>query len=217
LVPYTPSKSQRRRWAILPLAFFSAQAIHYWHINELGHMLWMCNIGNLLLALGLFLGEAILIRVAVIWMLPGLVVWFFYVVPTWGMLLTGHFSLGQLFGVFSSTLAHVGGFSVGMAVLRKVRMDSKAWFYAFMWYFVVQLLSRLLTPAEMNVNLAHRIQFGWEQSFSSYWKFWLLLTVLVGLCLWVMGFVLKTLWPEPSDSQETKPTSLVTTDHPEPL
>lgn len=158
-------------------------------------MLWMCNIGNLLLAIGLFLGEAMLIRVAVIWMLPGVVVWAMYVVPTWGMLLTGQLSFGQLFGVLSSTLAHLGGFSVGMLALQRVRMDARAWLYAYIWYFVVQLLSRFLTPDAMNVNLAHRIQDGWEQAFSSYWKFWLLLTLIVGLCLWILGFLLKKLWP----------------------
>jgi len=168
-------------------------------------MLWMCNIGNLLLAVGLFLEEAILIRVAVIWMLPGLVVWGLYVVPTWGMLLTGRLSFGQLFGVLSSTLAHVGGFSVGMVVLRKVGMDGRAWFYAYIWYFVIQLLSRLVTPAAMNVNLSHRIQDGWEQRFNSYWKFWLLLTLMVGLCLWILAFLLKTLWPasDPSHRSES--------------
>jgi hypothetical protein len=195
LAPYKLSKIQLRHLGFLPLLFFCAQAIHYWQINELGQMLWMCNIGNLLLAIGLFLEQAILIRVAAIWMLPGLVVWFLYVVPTWGMLLNGEFSFGQLFGVLSSTLAHVGGFSVGIAVLRKVRMDASAWFYAFIWYFVVQLLSRVLTPAAMNVNLSHRIQDGWEQSFSSYWRFWLPLTLLNGLCLWVLGFLLRTFWP----------------------
>ena len=158
-------------------------------------MLWMCNIGNLLLAIGLFLEEAILIRVAVIWMLPGLVVWVLYVVPTWGMLLTGRLDAGQFFGVISSTLAHVGGASVGMVVLRRVRMDPRAWFYAYIWYFVVQLLSRLLTPPELNVNLSHRIQDGWEQSFSAYWKFWFVLTVLVGIGSWVLGLLLRFLWP----------------------
>lgn len=174
--------SQFRLVGILPLAFFFAQAIHYWQTNEFGNMLWMCNIGNLLLALGLFFEQAILIRVAVIWMVPGLAVWFAYVVPTWGVLL-------------SSTLVHVGGFCVGIAVIRRVRMDRRAWFYAFIWYFVVQLLSRLVTPAAMNVNVAHNIQAGWEQTFSSYWKFWLVLTLLVGICLWILGRLLEVLWP----------------------
>jgi hypothetical protein len=210
LPAYTLLKTQRRILGILPLAFFCAQAIHYWQINELGHMLWMCNIGNLLLAIGLFTDEPRIIRVAVIWMLPGVVVWLLFVVPTWGMLLSGGFSPVQLFGVFSSTLAHVGGFSVGIAILHKVRMDGRAWLHAFIWYFVVQLLSRLVTPAAMNVNLSHRIQDGWETRFSSYWKFWLVLTLMVGLCLWVLGFLLKKIWPAstlPQDSADSMEVS----------
>lgn len=189
------SESRFRLLGFFPLAFFSAQAIRYWQTGELGHVLWMCNIGNLMLALGLFFEEAILIRIAVIWMVPGVAVWFVYVVPTWGMVLTGNFSYAELFGVVSSTLAHLGGFAVGIAVLRKVGMDGRAWLYAFIWYFCVQLLSRLVSPAALNVNLSHRIQPGWEQTFSSYFKFWLVLTTLVGVCLWVLGLLLKRLWP----------------------
>ena len=196
----TLSSRQLRLLGFLPLTFFAAQAIHYWQINELGHTLWMCNIGNLLLALGLFLEQAMLVRVAVIWMVPGVAVWFLYVVPTWGMLLTGNFSFKELFGVIASSLAHLGGFSIGLIVLRQVRIDSRAWAYAFGWYFIVQLLSRLLTPAAMNVNLSHNIQSGWEQNFSSYWKFWLLLSTLVGLSLWVLARLLRLLWPLETNS-----------------
>ena len=63
------TQRQLRLLGILPLAFFSAQAIHYWQIDQLGHMLWMCNIGNLLLALGLFFEEAIMSRIAVMWLM----------------------------------------------------------------------------------------------------------------------------------------------------
>jgi hypothetical protein len=155
----------------------------------------MCNIGNLLFALGLFLGRRELIRVAVIWMVPGVAVWFAYVVPTWGPLLTGRSSYADVFGVLSSTLAHLGGFAVGMAVLRRVGMDARAWLYAFLWYFIIQVISRLLTAPELNVNLAHRIQPGWEQTFSGYWKFWFVLTTLVGLCLWLLGLLFYRIWP----------------------
>ena len=163
----------------------------------------MCNIGNLLLALGLFFEEAILIRVAVVWMVPGVAVWFFYVVPTWGVLLSGRFGYAELFGVISSTLAHLGGFAVGIRVLRKVGMDAWAWFYAFIWYFVVQLISRFLTPARLNVNLSHSIQPGWEQTFNTYWRFWFVLTFLVGVCLWILGLLLKRLWPAAAALNET--------------
>jgi hypothetical protein len=197
---YKLSDKQFRLLGFLPLLFFLAQASHYWQINQLGHMLWMCNIGNLLLALGIFFGQALLIRVAVIWSLPGVVVWCLYVVPTWGMLVAGKMSASEFYGVMSSTLAHMGGLSVGILVLRKVRMNLIAWFYAFIWYFIVQFASRLLTPVAFNVNLSQKIQDGWETTFGSYWKFWLVLSFGVAVCLWLLALLLKTLWPAPSAS-----------------
>lgn len=163
----------------------------------------MCNIGNLLLALGLFFEQAVLIRVAVIWMVPGVAVWFlFYVVPTWGMFLSGRFGYVQFFGILSSSLVHLGGLSVGLVVLRRVGMDARAWLYAFVWYFVVQLLSRLVTPAAMNVNVSHSIQSGWEQTFSTYLRFWFVLTTMVGVCLWILGRLLRMIWPAPPATNE---------------
>jgi len=167
---------------LLPLLFFVAQGIHYWRINQLGHMLWMCNIGNLLLAIGLFLENALLIRIAIIWMIPGFAIWFLYVVMAWGIF-------------FSSTLAHVGGIVVGMIALRKVGMDRRAWLYAFGWYLLIQLLSRLLTSSDLNVNLSHRIQSGWEQTFSAYWQFWLALTLATATILWAIGSMLWKVRP----------------------
>ena len=164
----------------------------------------MCNIGNLLLAVGLFFEQAVLIRVAVIWLVPGVFVWLAYVVPTWGTLLTGGFSYRALFGVLSSTLAHLGGVTVGIAALRRIGVDGRAWLHAFLGYFIVQLISRLATPAALNVNISHAVQAGWEQTFSTYLRFWLALTLLVGVCLWIIGLLLKLLWPVSLASSEAR-------------
>lgn len=202
--PLTPT--QLRLLGLLPLSFFLGQGIHYWQIDQLGHMLWMCNIGNLVLAIGLFFEKPVLVRIAALWMFPGVMVWFlFYVMPISAKLLSGGFNYTELFGIFSSTFVHLGGFAVSMLVLKRIRMDSLAWLYAFGWYFVVQLLSRLITPAELNVNVAHNIQPGWEQTFGSYWKFWIVLTVVVGVCLFLLGFILQKLWPATTTSPETQP------------
>jgi hypothetical protein len=145
-------------------------------------MLWMCNIGNLVLALGLFLMNVPLIRVSVIWMIPGFVVWAIYVVWAWG-------------AFFSSTLAHVGGLAVGIIALKKVGMDSRSWFYAFVWYIAMQVISRVFTPANLNVNIAHSIDPAWQRTFNSYWKFWLVLTLATAGVLWLVGVVLMKLFP----------------------
>ena len=179
-----------RLLGLLPLFFFVAQGVHYWLINELGHLLWMCNIGNLLLALGLFLEKERVVRLAAIWTIPGLLVWVIYVVLAWGVFLT-------------STMAHIGGLVVAMIALREYRMDRTAWRWAFGWYLVVQLLSRFVTPAELNVNLAHSIQPGWERAFNSYWTFWITLTLIGIVVVWLSGLLLSSIWPSSGASRRS--------------
>jgi hypothetical protein len=179
-----------RLLGLLPLLFFLAQGVHYWRIHQLGHLLWMCNIGNLLLALGLFVEKPLLVRVASIWTVPGLIVWFLYVVLAWGVFLT-------------STLAHAGGIVIAAFALKTYRMDRTSWRYAFGWYLLVQLLSRFITAPDLNVNLAHAVQPGWERTFPSYWMFWLVITLLTAVVLWLSGLLWRTLWPTVESSPRT--------------
>jgi len=189
LPPDEPLEFKFRLLGILPLLFFLGQGIHYWRIHELGHMLWMCNIGNLLFAVGLFLDNRRLMRVAIIWTIPGLIIWLIYVVLEWGVF-------------FTSTLAHVGGLVVGLFVLRRIGMDRRSWVYAFVWYLLVQFASRLLTATDLNVNLAHRIQPGWDQRFGTYWQFWLVLTIVTASTLWLVEQVFLWLCPMRMARQE---------------
>ncbi|HYV13645.1 MAG TPA: hypothetical protein VE980_22255 [Pyrinomonadaceae bacterium] len=186
-------RTKLRLLGIFPLIFFVAQFVHYWKINELGNLLWMCNIGNLILAMGLFLEKPLVIRLSAIWMIPGLLVWILYVVLAWGVF-------------FTSTLAHVGGLAVAMIALSRVRMDRGAWRWAFGWYLMVQLSSRFETLPALNVNLAHAVQPGWERTFPSYWMFWLALTLVTVVVLWLSGLFLWSIWPaEPlNDSTAAK-------------
>lgn len=181
-----------RLLGLLPLIFFLAQGVHYWRINQLGNMLWMCNVGNLLLALGLFLEKPVVVRLAAIWTIPGLVIWILYVVLVWTVFV-------------SSTLAHVGGVVVAMFALSKYGMDRISWRWAFGWYLALQIASRYLTSPELNVNLAHAIQPGWEQTFHSYWSFWLVLTMLTLVGLWLCGLLLWVVWSSEYFTQRRKP------------
>ena len=165
-----------------PLAFFLAQTVHYWRVGGMGNLLWMCNVGSVLLAVGLFLNHREMIRAAAIWTIPGLGIWIRYVVLEYDF-------------VFSSALAHVGGIIVALIVLRRVRMDRIAWVYAFLWYLLMQVVSRLVTDPRLNVNVVDRIQTGWEDAFTSYWKFWVVMTALVAFCLWTIGMLLAWRWP----------------------
>ena len=186
-------RTRMRLLGLLPLLFFLAQGVHYWRINQLGHMAWMCNIGNLVLAIGLLLEKPLVVRVAAIWTIPGLIVWFLYVVLAWGVF-------------FTSTLAHVGGLAVAAIALKTYRMDYSAWRYAFGWCLLMQLISRFFTAPDLNVNLAHAIQPGWEGTFPSYWTFWLTLTLITAVVLWLSGLLWRSVWP-PLESESCAATS----------
>ena len=60
----------------------------------------------------------------------------------------------------------------------------------------------------MNVNLSHKIQAGWEQTFSSYLRFWFVLTSLVGICLWLLALLLRMFWPTPTEPQSPPQSQL---------
>ena len=186
------SSRQFRLIGLLPLIFFLAQTVHYWRYGGLGNLAWMCNIGNLLLAIGLFLNHRELIRAAAIWTIPGLGIWFWYV---WLSGSTG----------FSSTLAHVGGLIVAIFVIRRVRMDRIAWLYAFIWYLFMQVVSRLVTARELNVNVAHFVQPGWEKTFNSFWKFWVVMTAAVAIALWLIGLGFSLIWPQCQNRERQRP------------
>ncbi len=176
-----------RLMGLLPLSFFAVQTIHYWRFGGLGNLLWMCNLGNVLMGVGLLIGHRELIRAAAIWTVPGLALWVVYVLIPSGL-------------YFSTTLAHVGGFIVGMIALQRVRMDRLAWLYAFAWGVLTQIAARFLSAADLNVNVAHRIQAGWDKTFTSYWKFWVVLMLSVAVTLWLIGRAFLLIWPATSVS-----------------
>jgi hypothetical protein len=185
----TNLKPRFRLLGLLPLVFFILHANYYREVGGLAHMLWMCNIGNLMLAVGLFLAWPVLIRVAVIWLLPGLPIWLWFVVrPGWWIL--------------TSFFAHAGGLIVGLIAIQKVRASRWMWLEALIWYLFVQEICRLFTPPGLNVNAAHLIYGEFETMFNTYWLFWIVGTLVVAVGLWVIGFALLKLFPpgQPLDS-----------------
>jgi hypothetical protein len=185
-----------RLLGLLPLGFFIshfwfyATAPYYADHRGVENMLWMCNIGNLVLAAGLFMGVKWMIRLAVLWAIPGLPLWLFEVVLHGGWLVT-------------SFLTHIGVLMVGFPALYKVRADRRTWLHALVWFLFMQQASRMFTRPDndpnWNVNVAHRIYGGYENIVSEYWQFWALTTLMVAAGLWVLGWILLKLFPPRSD------------------
>jgi hypothetical protein len=182
------SLSGRLRWlGLLPLIFFLARLSEVWGSESLADLLWMCNIANLALALGLFAAQPAVIRSAVIWLGLGLPMWIWYLIQA-----------GRL--VPASFLTHIGALAIGLVTLASVRINRRAWLYAFVWFLLMQQLCRWITPDELNVNMSQGLRLGdittgWERIVSAYWQFWLISTPLTALCLWIANCVLWRLFP----------------------
>lgn len=171
-----------RLLGLLPLAFFFGQVYRY-SPDQLSNMLWMCNINNLLMAIGLFFRINWLIRITAIWTLPGLVIWFLYDV------IINHI-------VISSFFAHVGGLCVGMYALYKIGASKWMALHAIVWHFILQLICRLIAPPELNVNVAHSVYVTFSSTFDAYWKFWLVSAVVVVVGMIALQMILLKLFPE---------------------
>jgi hypothetical protein len=172
-----------RLLGLIPLLLFLARGRDLIELGEPGHILWMCHLSNLTLALGFFLAWPGLVRISVPWLLFGLPLWI------WDMTQMG------LIGGLTSFGTHIGGLLVGLLALSKMGYARKSWLYALLWYLVVQQVCRMVTPVELNVNIAHQVYYGWETIFSVYWQYWLVTTLTAGVFLWLIGRLLLKLFP----------------------
>lgn len=173
-----------RLLGILPLCFFIARAIEYAAVAKTPEqILWSCHISNLMLAVGMFLGNPFLIRVAVFWLILGLPPWILDMV--WSKLIT-------IVSIFS----HLGGVIVAIIAIRQVGAKRGSWIPSLVYFVILQQITRLLTEPGpyTNVNVAH-FAYGQWVLFTSYWKYWVVNTLLVAVTLIVIEFVLLRLFP----------------------
>jgi hypothetical protein len=173
------SSIQYRLSGLLPLILFGGRLLELNSKGETAHILWVCHISNLLIALGLFLGHAELIRISILWLIIGAPLWPIDIVRTGVMELTS-------FGT------HYVGLIIGLVVIiRQTGMGKHSWIYAMVWFLLLQQIARMFTPVELNINLAHSIYPGWEQFFSGYWQYWIFTVTGSAICLWLFSGILS--------------------------
>lgn len=164
---------------LLPLAFFFARVVEYVRVGTPQHILWSCHVSNLMLAIGMFFGIPFLIRITAFWLILGVPPWFYDMVAT-----------GLITPV--SIFSHLGGASLGIYALWKVRPKCGSWILSLLFFLILQQITRLLTPADiyMNVNVAHFAYGPWKDLITDYRIYWVVNTFLTGLALWIMEWML---------------------------
>ena len=174
-----------RLLGLLPLCFFIARGIEYMVIAKTPEqMLWSCHVSNLMLAVGMFLGNPLLIRVAVFWQILGLPPWIMDAVVS-GMI------------KWVSIFSHLGGSVVAIIAIRQVGAKRWSWIPALIYFVVPQQITRLVTDPGpyTNVNVAHFAYGPMKDWFTVYWKYWAVNTSIVALTLIIIEFVFLWLFP----------------------
>lgn len=167
---------------LIPLATFFIHLHRNWSLGAPEHAFWMCHVSNVMLGIGALAAVACLIRLAVLWMLVGIPMWIMYTMQT------GDVPAITLF-------THLVSPAVGLMMFPHIRASRNTWLWAIPWFLFIQQLTRLYTPPELNINVAHQMYPGWEKVFGAYWQYWLFVACGSGFLLWGIGRTLYWFFP----------------------
>lgn len=183
------------RWiGILPLGFFIAHLSTHLAQGTPENMLWLCNLSNLVLAAGIFFRLPLLIRISVLWLIPGIPLWLL------DMARTGY-------NPPSTFISHVGGVAVGLFALSRVKSDKKMWVYAWIYGLIVQATCRLFTSPDLNVNVAFHIYSPLDGIFHQYWVYWIFNAIVAAAGLWLLSLICNSRLAEDQGVMNAAPPS----------
>jgi hypothetical protein len=166
------------------VAFFLAHLAYHWRFGDMHNALWACHVASLLIGVGALAHRNDVSAIGVLWLVIGIPMWFL------------HLAGGGDF-IPTSIFTHGGGAIVGACVIRKQR-----WPRGASWKAVVALaawvgLTRLVTPAELNVNLAFRIP-GPQTMALSHAEYLGLLAIAVTTVFLIADRLLRRVFSKPA-------------------
>lgn len=142
-------------WGALALLLYALHAANHIRRGAMHDLLWVCNVAPLVLGISCLRRSAIGVAIPLLWLSSGTALWLLDA-------LTG----GEL--MVTAIFTHIGGLAISALAVRTLGMPSGAWYKAAGALGVLVGLSRVLTPAQYNVNLSFRVWTGWEVYFPSH-------------------------------------------------
>lgn len=174
--------SRFRLIGLIPLCFFLLNFIHHANEGHPQHILWLCNLDNLLLAIAFLFKAPVFFRIAILWLIPGFPLW-----------LIESYRNNDL--PVSSVLAHFGALILGLFLLPRFGMKSWTWMPAVAYALFVQQICRWITPESLNINVAFSIYPGWENTFNHYWQFWVFIALESAAAMFLLAMLLSRIFP----------------------
>ncbi len=168
----------RRSPGILGVAFYAIHAAVHLARGEPYDLLWGCHVAALLVGAGLMFRNATLNAVGLLWSCFGLPLWLLYT-----------FTGGEFMP--TATLTHVGGVVLGVYGVTVMGLPAGSAWKALTSYLELWAVTRAMTPASANVNLAFHVHPGWEDRFPTYALYFATLFAAAALSFAVCEFAFR--------------------------
>jgi hypothetical protein len=163
---------------ILVLVFFLIHAGVLVQAGEPYHILWSCHLACLMVGIALLVRLPWLHAVGFLWLALGVPLWLLNIITSRDYMLT-------------STLSHIGGLIIAVYGLRFEPMPRFSWAAAAGGLVVLGGFSRLVTPRHANVNLSFAVWQGWEDKFSSYFWYVVMLLTIAAVSFWMLEIIVR--------------------------
>ena len=152
---------------IVAVASYAAHAAVHLSRGEPQDLLWACHIATLLVGIGLVFRSPAMNAIGLLWACFG--------TPLWILdLATGGEWMPTAF------LTHAAALVCGVIGVRRLGMPRAATFKAMAAFAPLWAVTRAVTPAWANVNVAFFVYQGWQRWFTSYPTYF---AMLLGLAL----------------------------------
>lgn len=176
----------RMHWmGVASLAIFAWRLLQYISVSTPDWIMYNCHLATLAFGIALLVDWPRVIRVMSIWLFIGLPMW---LIDAW---------VFQVIWV-ASVFSHLGGFVLAWLAMKRVRATGVEWLPAWLWFLGVQMLTRLTTRPELNINIAHTPYQLFRDSYSSYWTFWWVCALVVLVMVWLVERLHLKLFPRRS-------------------
>lgn len=166
-----------RSLGAVALSCFFVNAIGAGWLSHWAHGLWACHVATAVLGFGLLIGCSSLAAMGALCLTVG--------TPLWGLDVVCGAPISP-----TSVYSHVLGLLVSAIFIhRETHLQCwphGSWWKTLLWLGLLQGLTRLLTPAEQNVNAAFQVYRSVASYLPSYLVYWLVLLFAGGTVLWLI-------------------------------
>jgi len=163
--------------SLLPAVFFGFKVYEYFP-GQWPEIFWFCTVSNLVLSVGLLLRSPFLVFVSTGLVCLGIPIWIFDAV--W-------FQTLSVASIFTHLVAPI----IGLNWLRKHNLPALSPYGGPLYYLLLQVMARLITPSEANINVAFRVYEPVAALFSNFYLYSLLNLLLLLLYYTILSRLLK--------------------------